>query len=164
MEEIWRTIPTWDKYEASNTGKIRNKETKQELKQSTTRGYPYVGLWRDGATNAKRKFVHGLVAQAFLPVTGTMVRHIDDDRTNNHLDNLCWGTAQDNYEDRVKNGRDLKGEDFKRKLKNEDVREILRLKGQVSQRELGIRYGVHQVTVSEIHRGKIWRHIHAEFV
>lgn len=51
--------------------------------------------------------VHMLVAEAFLgprPI-GQEVRHKDDDRTNPRLDNLEYGTRQDNVNDMMGRGR-----------------------------------------------------------
>lgn len=36
---------------------------------------------------------------------GMVVRHLDGDPGNNNLDNLKWGTQQENWEDRKRHGR-----------------------------------------------------------
>jgi hypothetical protein len=45
------------------------------------------------------------------------------------------------------------------RITEDDVREIIRLGGSCSQRELGERFGIGQVHVSEILLGKSWKHI-----
>lgn len=52
-----------------------------------------------------RKSVHRLVAETFIPNPHNypMVRHLDDDPTNNNVDNLAWGTSFDNVHDAIRN-------------------------------------------------------------
>jgi hypothetical protein len=56
--------------------------------------------------------VHTLVLQAFVGPCppGLEGCHADDDRTNNALSNLRWGTPKSNAADRVRNGRAPRGE------------------------------------------------------
>ncbi len=57
-----------------------------------------VGLCKNGI----RKFfsVHQLVALIFIPndnpTEKTQVNHIDENKQNNHVDNLCWVTPKEN--------------------------------------------------------------------
>jgi hypothetical protein len=76
--------------------------------------------------------VHHLVLELFVgprPI-GKFALHRDDDRSNNHVTNLYWGTAQENHRDRRRNGReaDKRGERHpSARLTNEIVLEIRRL-------------------------------------
>ena len=74
---------------------------------------------------------------------------------------LSWKTALENASDRVAHGTHNRGErnPFCR-LDEPKVREILSLKGIESQRDIAARFGVHQATVSAIHRGKSWSWLH----
>ncbi len=51
-------------------------------------------------------YVHRLVAETFIHNVNNdpVVRHLDDDVDNNHVDNLAWGTQRDNHNDCVRNG------------------------------------------------------------
>ena len=65
--------------------------------QSTTHGYKYCGVsYEDGRRVNKR--VHRLVAEAFIPNPNhfPIVTHKDNDKKNNCVENLKWGTIQEN--------------------------------------------------------------------
>lgn len=74
-------------------------------------GYPTVGIKMRG--KHRTIGVHRVVAYAWLgppPAPGMVVRHLDDDRQNYRLDNLSWGTQEDNTRDAIRNGRTPRGE------------------------------------------------------
>jgi hypothetical protein len=74
-----------------------------------TRKYPYVyipgGRQKPGERHPVQN-VHALVAAAFLGPRpeGMQVRHGDGSKDNNHLSNLCYGTASDNVRDSIAHG------------------------------------------------------------
>lgn len=51
------------------------------------------------------KLVHRLVAITFIPNPNNLpiVRHLDDNKDNNNVSNLAWGTIKDNVADANKN-------------------------------------------------------------
>lgn len=75
------------------------------LKLKTNKwGYVVVGLTRnDNKTLCK---LHRLLALAFIPNPDNhpIVRHLNDVKDDNRLENLAWGTHLDNTEDRRRNG------------------------------------------------------------
>lgn len=96
----------------------------RQMKQSVhTKGYKTVTLTKDGKCTTA--FVHRLVAEAFIPNTDDLpfVNHIDEDKTNNFVENLEWCTEQYNStygKAREKHAKALKGrhhsEEHKRKI------------------------------------------------
>ena len=84
---------------------------------------------------------------------------------NGHLaccnpQHLRWATRTSNLEDRKVHGTLLLGEKHPRAKLNEDsVREIRRLRDEMTQSELGRRFGVSFQTVSEIQLRKKWTHV-----
>ena len=70
---------------------------------------------------------------------------------------LSWKTRTENMGDMVLHGTSLRGTRSPHsKLTEDDVREILRLKGELLQREIAKLFGVHKETVGAIHRGERW--------
>lgn len=96
----------------------------RQMKQSVhTKGYKTVPLTKDGVCTTK--FVHRLVAEAFIPNPDDLpfVNHIDEDKTNNFVENLEWCTEQYNStygKAREKHAKALKGrphtEEHKKKI------------------------------------------------
>lgn len=86
-------------------------------------GYDRVSLTDlDGKT--KGITVHKIVTTSFIgerPI-GMQVRHLDGNKTNNKLSNLCYGTALENANDRLIHGRTCIGEQIgSSKLSKHDV-------------------------------------------
>lgn len=77
-------------------------------------GYHVVTLYSkkdwDGKSNSSRRYVHQLILEAhgFKRTSGQwQVRHLNGDKLNNHIDNLTWGSQEENYADRVEHGTDV---------------------------------------------------------
>ena len=106
MKEIWKDIEGYEGiYQVSNKGRVKSLKRKicsnsnnhkyntlseKLLKLSGGGKYIQVILCKDGKTSAK--LVHRLVAQAFIPNPENFseVNHIDEDKTNNCIENLEW--------------------------------------------------------------------------
>jgi hypothetical protein len=102
--EMWKTIPDYNKYEASNRGKIRNKETMHVMTLHINKGgYLITGIKND-AGKQKTVLVHRIIASVFIdnPYNYPTVNHKDHDPTNNHVDNLEYASySQQNYHSRA---------------------------------------------------------------
>lgn len=95
MEE-WKTIPSFDNYEASSLGYIRNKTTKKTIKHYYNGGYAQMHLYRDKKRHALK--LHRLVAEAFIPnpENKPTINHINKNPADNRFTNLEWATYQEN--------------------------------------------------------------------
>lgn len=106
---MWKNIENASNYEVSDKGEVRNKTTNYILKgRPTKRGYLQVSIRYDGEKNFINRYIHRLVAEAFLSENHTedknSVNHIDGDKTNNSVNNLEWATYAENNEHANKNG------------------------------------------------------------
>lgn len=112
QEPRLKSIKGYPDYEISEYGDVVSykRDEPVSLKHSKDRhNHEHVTLC-NGIKDTKRHYVHRLVAEAFLdnPDNLPIVRHLDDDPSNNCLDNLAWGTTQDNHDDMVRNNHDFR--------------------------------------------------------
>lgn len=111
MEEKIVPIPDFDGYYISSTGKVystlgrgRRDKTKfttpYEIKpRPGKKGYMRVYMRQTSTNRRVDRYVHILVANAFIPKPGDgeyEVNHKDFDRSNNSVENLEWLTQKDN--------------------------------------------------------------------
>lgn len=111
MEEIWKDIKNYEGiYQVSNLGRVKSLERwikrkdgyKNHIKESIRKnkiinsGYLVVGLHKNGVNT--NLFLHRLVAEAFIdnPNNYPQVNHIDENKTNNCVNNLEWCDAKYN--------------------------------------------------------------------
>lgn len=111
VKEIWKTIEEYPEYEVSNLGNVRSK-TRDYIdslgrkyhkkgrniklkKQIDKFGYAQIMVSIRSARKMHRLLVHRLVAKAFIPnpLNYPQVNHIDENSTNNCVENLEWCTA-----------------------------------------------------------------------
>lgn len=106
--EQWRHVPTMPGYLISDHGRVASflgREIKQLRYSYTDDGYQRVRLL--GAAGEQRDIsVHKLVLETFVGPRpeGMECRHLDGNKLNNRLENLCWGTPSENSYDRVRHG------------------------------------------------------------
>lgn len=104
-EEYWKPTDLRGVF-VSNCGRFYDTEQKRFLTIHTMNtGYEEVKKYYDGKQH--HLSVHKAIANAFIdnPNNYPVVRHLDDDKNNNDLSNLAFGTYKDNHEDAVLNGR-----------------------------------------------------------
>jgi len=101
-QEIWKLIPSFPNYEASNLGNIRRKLNGRLVKQvgSDIRNYQVVSIYYN--KNKFTKKVARLVWEAFngCPCSQT-IDHIDRIVTNNNIENLRCVSQKENSQNRT---------------------------------------------------------------
>ena len=115
MIEEWRTIVGYEgQYEVSSYGRVRSLDRfyyrlhKGKVLSPTKDRYGYLTVTLNCNGKSKTIKIHRLVAQAFLPNPDNLpqINHLDEDKTNNRVDNLEWcdpkynmnyGTRQERY-------------------------------------------------------------------
>ena len=98
MKEEFRDIPNFEGYQVSNFGTVisfkQSKKGRLLKPQKDRYGYIYYNL-----CGKKKMKAHRLVMMAFCPCEDMytlQVSHLDDNKENNCLSNLCWATAKEN--------------------------------------------------------------------
>ena len=160
--EIWRTVPDYENYQISNFGRVKSlwKSKAKILKPAFCNGYLRVDLCKDGKQKLFR--VHRLIAQAFIPNPEgkPQVNHKDGHPMNNYVENLEWATSSENQRHAFDTGLQiaLKGEEHgEAKLTNEQALYVRNNPDNLTGKQLAEKYGVTQITISEIQRGKTYK-------
>lgn len=165
-DERLRWVPGYEGgYAATDAGRVisyKRNGIKEMSQQVAKGGYLRLGL-RDGK-GQRLMAVHQIIMLTFEgpPGLDEQIRHIDGDPSNNHLNNLCYGTAVQNWRDRIRHGNDVIGSNNPRsKLTHQDVLAIRRRykAEQPSQGELAAEYGVARSLIGQIVRGEVWAHV-----
>lgn len=115
--EVWRDIEGYEGYyQVSNFGRVRSverviylhdRESGRIRQPKTIHGkiltnqlnrYGYLRVNMQKHPQRKAHFVHRLVAKEFVPgyCEGMQVNHKDENKQNNHADNLEWVTGKEN--------------------------------------------------------------------
>ena len=92
--EQWKIIDGFNgKYAVSDKGNVKNVNTGRIFAER----YDGAG-YRAVTLNGKNYNIHRLVALAFIPNPNRLphINHIDEDKTNNNVENLAWCTASEN--------------------------------------------------------------------
>lgn len=164
--ENWQDIPGYEGlYEVSSLGRVRSLDRPQKngqvRKGRVLKGHVYGPYRRYSLRNGKICTVNGhrLVLEAFRGPCpeGMECRHLNGDPLDNRLDNLAWGTREENEMDKA-HKRVLPGEaHWGAKLTEEKAKEIKY--GPLSQRKTAKLYGIRQQDVSRIRLGQRWAHV-----
>lgn len=167
-ETIWKTLVyqgnTFDRFEASTDGKIRNAKTQKIYKTFVNKnGYEQICVSL-GHRNRKKVFrVHRAILETFMPNPENKpeVNHKDGNKLNNHVSNLEWATESENIRHAYDNGlaSALRGtENPWAKLTAEDVLYIrehyIPYDSVYGARALGRKFGVNKNTIRNIANGK----------
>lgn len=94
---IWRIVPPADaRYSKRYPYPLRISATPNR------KGYLCVHIHR-----TLLRYVHRLVLEAFVgpaPSAKHQARHLNGSNQDNRIENLCWGTAQENHDDQRRHG------------------------------------------------------------
>lgn len=95
--ERWRDIPDFPGYSVSTYGNIRGRRGYVLKPIMNADGYLKVTLVRGDGKHVDKR-INRLVAEVFIPnpLNLPVVMHDDNDRMNNHVSNLSWGTYAEN--------------------------------------------------------------------
>lgn len=113
--------------------------------------------------NGKRRHLHAVIyEQVYGRIKDNeLIRHRCDNPSCCELTHLEKGTTQDNMNDKVKRDRQTKGEQVNTaKLSEVEVKKIkIAIIGNTPSIVLAKRFNISPVSISDIKRGKTWKHI-----
>lgn len=119
MNETWKPIPGYEGlYEVSDMGRVRSLDQIVNLSDGRSRRHSgrilratksgrYWQVYLSPELGKRRNvLVHSLVLAAHVGPRpeGQVGRHLNDDKDDNRLVNLAYGTAVDNMQDALRNG------------------------------------------------------------
>jgi len=182
MREKWADIIGYEGlYQVSSLGRVRSLDRRVLCRRGDYKRYKstragsvlspgvasndYLTVSLSSGGEQKTRTVHSLVLESFVgnrPSKRHECRHLDGDRTNNKLNNLSWGTPEENGEDRKRHMAErAAGTLTKTKLSREEVLEIVGILknksyGRPTYKEIGLEFGVGASSIHNIDHGKSW--------
>jgi len=100
---MWKTIPSFPKYEASSKGQIRNKKNGKIRKLQQNGSYYEVVV----RSNSGKRFtcrVHRLIAETFIPNPEKLPEVNHKNGLANNIENLEWCTRSENNKHAIRTG------------------------------------------------------------
>jgi len=161
--EIWMDVKGFEGlYKVSSLGSVfMVKKARNQTLLKVKNGYILCDLSKNG--NKKRISVHRLVSLHFIdnPENKEQVNHKNGIKTDNRVENLEWMTSSENQRHSIETGlkKILKGDQCDSKLKEFQAKIIKYGLKNLTQKNISDIYGISRVTVSDIRRGKSWKHI-----
>jgi len=172
IKEIWKKIPNFSRYEASNFGKLRSSNYKNSGKTKVLKpalssdGYLKTMLLNDQGVY-KSWTVHKFITLAFygLISKGLEINHIDGVKTNNNIDNLEYVTKSQNVKHAYDMGLataqrgSLNGNSKLKESDVEDIRNTAKSGGRYyGRKNLAAKYNVSEAHIKDIvnRRRNIW--------
>jgi hypothetical protein len=165
LSEIWKPVPNYDGiYEISNHGNfaVLKQDGRVLRKLNSSTHYLSVSCKSLNGETQKTLYIHTTVAHVFLGnrPDGMIIRHLDGNRFNNHIDNLAYGTPKQNYEDVVKH-KTQKGSNNGMAIINESGAKAIKflVKNKISHKLLSEAFDVSLGTIYAITSNRNWKDV-----
>lgn len=180
MNIVWKTVPSWSKFEVNNLGEIRHVNGKPKYINISKQGYVVLQTKLDGKIKTLK--LHRLVAETFLEPPSedlitlcskthwgiVCVNHIDGNKLNNKVENLEWCTQE--YNNKHANATNLvpalKGSlNGRSKLNENTVHEICLLfqNTNIKTQDVADKFNISLSQVQKIRCGIAWKHIWCQY-
>ena len=169
-----KTIPGFPDYAITKDGRVWSNPHRDSLshrrrgkwlKSGNRKGYLAVVLFINSRQH--NCAVHRLVLETYVGQCpdGMECRHLNGNRKDNRLENLCWGTHGENFQDSIRLGIiNRKGEKAHNvKLTDRIVRLIFNAyhDGAYTMQELACHFGMSKGAIQSIVEKRTWKHIWA---
>jgi len=164
LQEVWMPVPNYEQfYQISNYGKFATikKDGRQLRKVNTKTHYLSVSCKDIDGTGQKSLYIHTLVAKVFIGERpdGMVIRHIDGNRYNNKVTNLCYGSHHENTMDSIKNKTYAKEKNGRALLNQRMANAIKYLHSEnlVQKKNLAIAFNVSEAAIQAILKNRNWK-------
>lgn len=162
MLEIWKPViddKVQLRYAVSNLGRVFDLVKLCYLNGSDNgAGYKIVGLQRKDKSNVAIRYIHRLVAIAFIvnPAKLPQVGHKDHNRENNQQGNLYWTTPKQNTADGIRDGKiNAKKRPNTKKLSKSQICDVALLSTEgYGVNEIAQKLGFPRTTISSVFNGR----------
>jgi hypothetical protein len=160
---VWKEMISDSRYEVSDAGEVRRKDTQKIRRPSITpAGYRVIVMSTPGGKH-KGVYVHREVLRAFVGECPDHceVSHLNGNNADNRLANLAYETRSSNQRRKKAHGTLLYGEKHPSSKLNEDgAREIRRLSAEgYSAAKIAARVGLSKSQVNRVLRREHWAHV-----
>jgi hypothetical protein len=164
LSEVWSKVPDYEEfYEVSNFGQFAKilSDGRQIRKLNVRTPYVSVSVKSLNGGPQKSLYIHKLVAQVFIGnrPDGFVIRHLDGNKYNNRVDNLAYGTVQQNALDSVKHKTHWHENNGRALLTERSVNAIRFLYQQksINKTDLAKAFNVSISTIHAIIKGRNWK-------
>lgn len=153
-----KDIPGFPNYAVSRDGRVWSNPRRRTkggwVRPGLVNGYFQIGLCTGDKRHPRiHKFAHNIVLETFIGPRpkGMECRHLNGNKQDNRLENLCWGTHAENEKDKVRHGLT--------KLTEEKVKIIryLRTIAKFSLDDIAWQFDVCRATICMVVNNKIWK-------
>jgi hypothetical protein len=180
--EEWKEIPfekgaLRKRYSVSNYGRVisycaTNMEDAVFVKGGTLKGYKTLPVRPFG--KSRTLYVHKLIAEQFIQKNGDdqkFVIHLDYNKCNNFVENLCWANKKEMFEHQQKNPTVLEGRKrMKARRQCEGPKltdtKVMLLKKRIADprrktrlKIIARQFGISEIQLHRIKRGENWGHV-----
>lgn len=164
--ETWKEVPGFEGlYAVSDRGRAKSLVS-GHFKTPTLLKNGYVTLLLMKGGKGIRRYVHSLVLELFVsprPSRKHECRHLDGCKTNNCVENLAWGTRQENMQDAINHGHVRAGESHP--LAKLTVDQVLEIRERhrdgpppgLTRKEEAALYGVSKATIDRVISRRNWK-------
>lgn len=158
-------IPSFPGYSITRDGRVWSLKSSKWMstrvsKGSLGKGGGYITIGLRDSNGQRTVGVHRLLLETFVGPcpAGKQCRHLDGNRRNNALENLCWGTPYENVADGIAHGTHKVGTTKLTEYKVSWIKQLLAT-GRFTNRRIAKVFNVSSNTISDIKTGKHWTRV-----